>query len=83
MIRALLLAFIPLLLAMMLLVASHGHFLRLTVRRRVLVGGRMRTESRVVRLNRTCQRCEALSAPLISSSRQFRTSVRGLLIAAR
>jgi hypothetical protein len=70
MIRALLLAFIPLLLAMMLLVVvSHGHFLRLTLRRRVLAGGRMRTESRVVRLNRTCPRCEALSARLISSSR--------------
>jgi hypothetical protein len=68
---------------MMILVVSHNHVLRLTMRQRVRSTGQRRTEYRVLRVNRTCTRCLALSVRLTRSARQFRTSISKLVVAAR
>ena len=69
--------------SMMILVVSHNHVLRLTMRQRVRSTGQRRTEYRVFRVNRTCRRCLALSVRLTRSARQFRASISKFLVAAR
>ena len=58
---------------MSLLVMSHGHILRVTIRRRRNARtGRMTTDCLVSRAHRTCQRCVELARHLDRECRQFR-----------
>jgi hypothetical protein len=68
---------------MMVVVVTHNHPIRLTLRKRVGVGGRMRAECRVFPLHRSCERCAILAPGLIRSARQFRTELARLLVADR
>ena len=68
-------------LSMSLVLESHDHALRLTIRERE-VAGRARTVWRVFRANTACRRCRALSGRLVRSSREFRARISKLLVAA-
>ena len=70
----------PQVLTMSLLVVSHGHTLRVTIRRRrAAKTGRMTTDCYVSRAHRTCQRCLALSRHLDRECRQFRARALKLI----
>jgi hypothetical protein len=66
-------------LSMMVVVVSHNHPIRLTIRKRVGVGGRMLAECRVVPLRSSCERCAIRAPRLIRSARQFRAELARLL----
>ena len=68
---------------MVVVVVTHNHPIRLTLRKRVGAGGRMRAECRVFPLHRSCERCAILAPGLIRSARQFRTELARLLVADR
>ena len=58
---------------MSLLVVSHGHILRVTIRRRRSAKtGRLTTDCFVSRAHRTCRRCAVLARHLDHECRQFR-----------
>src|SRR4029453_13258734 len=70
----------PEVLSMSMLVVSHGHTLRVTVRRRrAAKTGRMTTDCFVSRAHRTCQRCLTLSRHLDRECRQFRARALKLM----
>jgi hypothetical protein len=66
--------------SMTMLVLSHGHLMRLTVRRRAGTDGRDRTQYRVYHVKRACQECRSLSPRLVRSSREFRVRIVELLM---
>jgi len=57
---------------------SHDHLLRLTIRARGGVGGR-RLQWRVFRVNKRCRHCRALTPRLLRSSRDFRARLEKLI----
>jgi hypothetical protein len=70
-------------LTMSLLVVSHGHMLRVTIRRRrAAKTRRMTTDCFVSRAHRTCKRCLILSRHLERECRQFRTRALKLMTVA-
>jgi hypothetical protein len=67
-------------LTMSLLVTSHGHVLRVTIRRRRSAKtGRLSTDCFVSRAHRTCKRCFVLARHLDRECRQFRTRALKLM----
>jgi hypothetical protein len=73
----------PQVLSMSMLVVSHGHVLRLTIRRRrVKATGRTRIDCVVSRAHGTCKRCSALSRHLYRECREFRARALKLMAVA-
>ena len=68
-------------LSMTIVLVSHNHLLRLTLRQRARAAGPPGTECRVARLDRTCNRCAELSPVLMRSSRAFKTQLTALMAA--
>jgi hypothetical protein len=65
-------------LSMTMVLESHDHLLRLTIRERGGVGGR-RLQWRVLRVNKRCRHCQALTPRLLRSSREFRARLETLI----
>ena len=69
-------------LSMTMVLESHDHLLRLTIRERGGAGGRRR-QWRVFRVNKQCQHCRALTPRLLRLSREFRARLEKLISPAK
>jgi hypothetical protein len=65
---------------MTVLMLSHGHLMRLSVRRRAGSNGRGQTHYLVYHVKKACQECRALGRKLVRSSREYRARILAQLI---